>query len=157
MIGTCNDTEAVLETKSKRDINRKVIDLKTLDKEQKDPHSKISHITQQLARILDIRVRQSAFHPSGNQHVLSVSPNVFAVLRVSPNARQHILALTNITNRVSHIEVPLALLNTQEIQWYDLVSTKQWRAQDQKLIITLQPYDVFWLIPFAEIEESIDS
>jgi len=157
LIGTCNDTEAVLETKSKRDINRKVIDLKTLDKEQKDPHSKISHITQQLARILDIRVRQSAFHPSGNQHVLSVSPNVFAVLRVSPNARQHILALTNITNRVSHIEVPLALLNTQEIQWYDLVSTKQWRAQDQKLIITLQPYDVFWLIPFAEIEESIDS
>jgi len=25
------------------------------------------------------------------------------------------------------------------------------------LTITLQPYDVTWLIPFAEIEESIDS
>ena len=154
-IGTCNDTEAVLETKTKRDINRKVIDLKTLDKDQKDPNSKLSHIILQLARVLEIRIRQNAFHPNGDQQVLSVSPDVFAVLRVSPDARQHILALTNITNRVCHIEVPLALLNTQEIHWYNLISTKQRRAENQKLSITLQPYDVAWLIPFAEIEESI--
>jgi hypothetical protein len=64
--------------------------------------------------------------------------------------------LTNITNRVCNIEVPLALLNTQEIHWYDLVSTKQRRAENQKLNITLQPYDVAWLTPFAEIEESIE-
>jgi sucrose phosphorylase len=157
LIGTCNDTETVLETKTKRDINRKVIDLKTLNEEQKDPNSKLSHIILQGARILEIRVRQSAFHPNGDQHVLSVSPDVFTVLRVSPDASQHILTMTNITNRVSNIEVPLALLNTQEIQWYDLVSTKQWRAENQLLTITLQPYDVTWLIPFAEIEESIDS
>ena len=156
LIGTSNDTEAVLETKSKRDINRKVIDLKTLNKSKNDPHSKLSHIILQCSKLLEFRVRQSAFHPNGDQQILSVSPDVFAVLRVSPDARQHILALTNITNRVSHIEVPLALLNTQEMQWYDLVGTKQWRAENQKLNITLQPYDVAWLIPFTEIEESID-
>ena len=156
LIGTCNDTETVLETKSKRDINRRVIDLKTLNEAQKDPHSKLSHIIIQLVRILEIRIRQSAFHPNGDQHVLSVSPDVFSVFRVSPDARQHILTLTNITNRVCHIEVPLALLNTQEIHWYDLVSTKQRRVENQKLNITLQPYDVSWLTPFAEIEESIE-
>jgi hypothetical protein len=64
--------------------------------------------------------------------------------------------LTNITNRVCNIEVPLALLNSQETNWYDLVNTKQRRAENQKLNITLQPYDVSWLTPFAEIEESIE-
>ena len=93
LIGTSNDTEAVLKTKSKRDINRKVIDLKTLNKSKNDPHSKLSHIILQGAKLLEFRVRQSAFHPNGDQQILSVSPDVFAVLRVSPNARQHILDL----------------------------------------------------------------
>ncbi len=168
LIGTSNDIDAVLKTKSKRDINRTVIYEKDLVEAGKDPNSKLSYIERQLGRILEIRVQHCAFHPNGEQQILMVSPDVFAVLRISPQCDEHILTLTNITNRVCQIEIPLSKLKVKETSaivcatpeetyWYDLVGGRGWRAQGQKLEVTLQPYDVVWLIPLVELETSIES
>ncbi|HDZ90965.1 MAG: sugar phosphorylase [Deltaproteobacteria bacterium] len=157
LIGTSSDIHGVLESRSKRDINRRVIYEKELLAEVDNPASKLSHIRRQLVRILEIRVRFCAFHPNGLQKVLMASHRVFTVLRVSPDARQHILTMTNVTNRAVKVDVPLEEVGVSWKNWYDLIGKRGWRAKDKVLSVLLQPYDVAWLIPFAELEEMIKS
>ena len=64
---------------------------------------------------------------------------------------QHILAITNVTGRECRIEIPMSDIDSSESQWYDLVERKAWSAGNQKLRITLQPYDVTWLQPSSEM------
>jgi len=149
LIGTHNDIEAVLKTESKRAINRTVIDEQSILETLKDPLSKISRINRELGRLIAIRTRQRAFHPNGNQRVLMISPDIFSVYRISPDEDQHILTLTNVTNKVCKIEVPLSELSIYETHWYDIVSEMEWMAENQKLHITMQPYDVIWLTPLG--------
>ncbi len=47
------------------------------------PKSKLSEINKQLGKPLEIQVAPSAFHPSGEQQVLSLIPEIFSVLRTS--------------------------------------------------------------------------
>ena len=157
LVGTKNDIDAVLRTKVKRDINRRTLDEEELLAKLKDPDSKLSHIAYQLGRLVELRLRHRAFHPNGDQKVLMLSKDVFAALRASPEGDEHILTLTNVANKVSRIEVPLSDLGIDEAHWYDLYGKRGWMAEDQKLEVNLQPYDVVWLIPFAELERSIES
>ena len=82
-----------------------------------------------------------------------ISPAVFTVFRTSPEGDQHILAMTNVTNNKCTIEIPLSELTVEETRWFDLVNKKEWKAENSKLSITLQPYDVVWLKPVSELKE----
>ncbi len=155
LIGSLNDVEAVLKSKSTRDINRQVIDEQDLLAALKNPKSKLSYIARRLGRLLNVRVGQSAFHPNGEQRIFMISPHVFTVLRISPAGDQHILTLTNVTPRPCQVKIPLSELGVQETQWYGLFGRRGWMTQDQILNINLQPYDVVWLIPFGELEGGI--
>ena len=168
LIGTTNDVDTVLRTKSKRDINRQIIQETELYDALNVPNSKLSQLTLYLGRILEIRVRQRAFHPNGSQQILLLSPECFVVLRIAPECEEHILTLTNITNKVCQIEVPLSQLQLEnsnsitcatpdDTYWYDLVGKRGWRVQQQKLTLVLQPYDLIWLIPFVELERNIEN
>ena len=157
LIGTRNDIETVLKTKSKRDINRKVVEEEALLERLANPDSRLSQIARQLSWIGNIRVRQSAFHPNGDQRVMMISPDTFAVLRISPDGDQHILALTNVTGRVCQVETPLSELDVKDGYWYDLVGKRGWSAREGKLGVTLQPYDICWLIPYNELEKMVES
>ncbi|MEB3282282.1 MAG: alpha-amylase family glycosyl hydrolase [Lyngbya sp.] len=157
LIGTRNDIDAVLRTKSKRDINRRVIDVNRLIEDLQDRKSKLSLILQKLGHLLDIRVRYTAFHPNGEQKILIIAPEIFAVLRTSPEPDQSILTLTNVANKICQVEIPLSELEVAETNWYDLVGQRGWTTREDKLVITLQPYDVKWLIPFVQLERSIES
>jgi glycosidase len=152
LIGTRNDIEAVLASKTKRDINRTVIDAEAISKALKDPFSKVSRINRELGRLITIRTKQRAFHPGGDQRILILSPAIFSVLRTSPKKDQHILALTNVTGNVCKLKVPLSELGIVETHWYDLVSEVEWMAEGKELWITLNPYDIIWLEPFCEVE-----
>ena len=150
LLGSSNDLQAVLETNSKRAVNRTVIDGKSVLKALQDPYSKISRINRELGRLIAIRTQQHAFHPTGDQQVLNISKEIFAVYRTSPEGNQNILSLTNVTNRVCRVEVPLSRINSDRTHWFDIVSEMEWFCEDQMLLLTLQPYDVMWLTPMAE-------
>jgi sucrose phosphorylase len=150
LIGTRNDIDAVLTSNSKRAINRTLVDGKSVFKALQDPLSKISRINRELGRLIGIRTKHRAFHPNGDQQVLTVSKEIFSIFRISPENDQHILTLVNVTNKVCKVEIPLPELGTKETHWYDLVSGVEWMAENQKLYLTLFPYDVFWLMPFKE-------
>jgi glycosidase len=148
LIGTENDIESVLSSHSNREINRTVIDDRAISEALKDPLSKISRISRELGRLIAIRTREPAFHPCGGQQVLMLSPQLFSVLRIAPGGGQEILTLVNVTDRVCHLEIPLSKLNRRETRWYDLVSKMEWVAENRRLRLTLQPYDILWLTPF---------
>ncbi len=156
LLGTRNDTETVLETKSKRDINRKPIDVKRLAKRIKEPDSRLYNIAHDLPKLTDIRRQQRAFHPGGDQKVIRLAPEIFALLRTAPEGDQHILALTNVANRCVELKIPLSELGIIERNWFDLVAEKLWHANDQHLELTMAPYDVAWLMPFSELERCIE-
>lgn len=106
LIGTTNDVDTVLRTKSKRDINRQVISEASLDEELSLPNSKLARLSKALGKILEIRVRQRAFHPQGEQQILTLSSQCFVVLRVSPQGEEHVLTVTNISGRLCQLEIP---------------------------------------------------
>jgi sucrose phosphorylase len=147
LIGTRNDIEAVMVTNSKRDINRRVISYNAITCALEDPLSKISRINRELGRLITIRTKQKAFHPNGAQTILMVKSEIFSVLREAPDGSQRILTLTNVSNRVCQIEIPLLELGTNAVEWFDLVSRMEWLADNGKLYLTIQPYDVIWLTP----------
>ena len=157
LIGTPNNIGDVLKTKTKRDINRKVLNVEDLLEHSQDPKSRLRTIAYQFGGLIAIRRQHSPFHPNGEQRILELTPEVFAVLRISPEGDRHILTLTNVTPKDCQLDIPLSLLGVEESQWYDLVRQRGWIAKDKTLKLSLQPYDVLWLIPFVELEQIVES
>ncbi|MCP4131621.1 MAG: sugar phosphorylase [bacterium] len=145
LIGSRNDIDAVKKTHSKRDINRTVISSQAVKEALGDPLSKISRINRELGRLITLRTKQRAFHPNGDQRVLFFSSDIFSILRTSPHGDQHILTLTNVTNKTCSVEVTLREIGVNEKLWFDIVSSMEWMVENDRLYITLQPFDVIWL------------
>jgi hypothetical protein len=55
--------------------------------------------------------------------------------------------MTNVTPRESRVEIPLSELNVQETRWHDLIGEKEWIVENERLSVTLEPYEVVWLKP----------
>jgi sucrose phosphorylase len=153
-IGTVNDHEQVRRTGVKRDVNRGVIDARSVEEDLRDPNSKISLLRNYGSRINLIRVRHRAFHPRGQQTVLELSPHAFVVLRTSPEGDEHILALTNVTGKELRLPIGLQALGVHAGLWLDLIGEKHLEAEHgNRLQVVLRPYDVAWLKPSEEVEE----
>ena len=140
-----NDHELVKKTKHNRNVNRGLIDPDRFAEELKDSQSKRSHLARMGRRLNLTRTRERAFHPQGDQNVITVSPDVFTVLRASPEGDERILAMTNVTPRQARVEIPVSESGARETRWLDLLSEKEWMAEEGKLKLTLEPYDVIWL------------
>ncbi len=152
LFGTHNDHKAVEDTHTKRAINRTIVDVNSIMKSMNHPHSKKSQINRSLGGLIEIRTMKRAFHPNGDQQILMKSPDVFTVLRTSPEMDQHILTITNVTSKECHLEIPLSEIGSSEFHWYDLIGGKTWITENQKLCFTLQPYDIIWLQPSSELK-----
>jgi sucrose phosphorylase len=128
-------------------VNRKALDYNTLTKAIDDPDTLTSKIIRKLNSIISLRTKQSAFHPNGAQKILKVKPEIFAVLRTSPNEDQHILSLINITDDEIQIAIPLREVQVLKQEWYDLISQDKHTFKDENISLTLKPYDIVWLEP----------
>ncbi|MGW8272815.1 MAG: alpha-amylase family glycosyl hydrolase [Thermodesulfovibrionales bacterium] len=145
MLDTENDPDVVKRTGQKRDVNRTVIDEEHLERTGSDPHSRLSLIRPRLKALGEIRISHRAFHPSGGQQVLLVSPAVFSVLRISPKGDERILTLTNVTAQVIEVRVAVPELGLQGGIWRDLFSGREFGVGENALRLTLDPYDILWL------------
>ena len=145
--GTHNDIDAISCPVSKREINRKELDYNILTKAIEDPDTLTSKIIRKLNTLISLRTKQSAFHPNGAQKILKVRPEIFALLRTSPNEDQHILSLINITDDEIQIAIPLREVQVLKQEWYDLISQDKHTFKDENISLTLKPYDIVWLEP----------
>jgi sucrose phosphorylase len=144
-IGSMNDHDLVKKTNVKRDVNRASIDVQKLREEAKDPRSKVSRLARQWPRLSLTRTAERAFHPYGDQKVLMLSPQVFTVVRTSPEGDERILTLTNVADKKVELEIPLSQFGIEADHWVDLVNEREYDTASGKLFVTLETYDVVWM------------
>ena len=138
LVGSRSDLRLALQTQVKRDVNRARLDLALLRTNLAAPDSKLSLITENLGKLLTTRILHSAFHPNGQQRVLFLAPEIFAIVRTSPGAREHVLCLASVVNRPCQAEIAISDLEVESVYWYDLVAGRGWSAEGGKLRLTLQ-------------------
>lgn len=148
-LGSANDLERARKTGVRRDVNRGPIDAAAVEAEMRRPGSKLKLLRRLRSRINLTRVGRRAFHPNGGQQVLTLSPDVFAVLRSAPENDCHVLAMTNVTGRAARVVVPLELLPVRDASWRDLLSHRTLAVGAGGLTVDFHPYDILWLEPIC--------
>ena len=149
LFGTHNDHAAVdgNGTSENRVINRSIVDYLSIMRSMSHRKSKKFRINKALGKMILARTTHRVFHPGGPQKILSLSPAVFAVMRRSPEGDRLVVTLTNVTKDRCKVQIPLKDVGGFKGPWRDLLSKKEFNTKQEMLSITLQSYDVLWLIP----------
>ncbi len=148
LFGARNDTQTALASKDNRSINRKAIQVEPLVEMLSDRRSWVRQVATRFRRLLKRRAKHRAFHPNSDQRVLDVGPAVFAVVRTADAARgELVLALINVTAANQNVRVPLADTATGAPVWRDALSLRELTAVDAALAVTLDAYEILWLVP----------
>ena len=145
VLGTENDMETYRKTLQARDVNRAYIDMHALEQEDLEPDSKLANLERYLVPLNQSRVREKSFHPRGAQKVLNLSPQVFALLRTSPDGEERILALTNVSSETAKVHVQASDLGGGSGSWLELIREQSYQAGENGLELELAPYQVAWL------------
>jgi len=156
LAGSRSDVRLALETKVKRDVNRPALDYEHLVRSLAEPGSKVNLISERLRRLFRIRTLHAAFHPSGEQRVLSLSPALFSLLRTSPNGEHHVICIINVTNRSIEVALDTRELGLDCLSWFDLLGGRGWQISCGSLRLEVGAYEVLWLAPFHELEKQIE-
>ena len=134
LFGSRNWKEGVQVTKHNRTINRQKLERDELEKQLADTNSLRSKVFTRYRELLLARSSTSAFDPHGEQRVLDVGKDMFAVLRTSPDESKQVLCLQNVTSQELEVENPIK----KTVR--DLLTN---RSVDSK--IKLKPYKSVWL------------
>ncbi|MGE5139339.1 MAG: sugar phosphorylase, partial [Rudaea sp.] len=142
LFGSRGDLQAARESGQPRRINRAKLLRADLEAELV-PLSRRWLILQRLARLLRARRAHPAFHPNASQHILDIDPRIFALQRTSPDSRDRVLCLHNVSSR----EVGAVLPPVQPgEQWTQLLKEGSMRADESgTLVVRLEPYETAWL------------
>jgi glycosidase len=148
LFGTPNWQAGVEETGKKRSINRRKFDFNDLSHALGDPHTLQSRVYQGYLRLLKARAASRAFHPHGAQLILDAGEAIFALLRVSTSAREMAFCLHNLSS--SHHLVDLSKLGAALVPgtWRDLLTGMRFDLSGRDKL-QLEPYQVFWMVPFS--------
>ncbi len=146
LVGTANHLDGVSSTGQNRAINRRKWNHDELEAILDNADEEQSQIFQRYLTMLRRRADQPAFHPDGEQQVLDLGPDLFCLVRTSPDKNQTIVCLFNFTTA----EVSLKFSELGD----NLAPTDKYRdilsgagldpASDKQLILT--PYQAMWLL-----------
>ncbi|NWK54026.1 alpha-glucosidase C-terminal domain-containing protein [Verrucomicrobiaceae bacterium N1E253] len=142
LLATENDRQGMAESGEPRSINRHQWSAEALQEQLNTPDSHHKIIFDELRRRIDIRRKQSAFHPNATQYTLHFGAQVFAFWRESLDRSQSIFALHNISDQPQTIPlVELNLIATET--WYDVLNGDHYDQNDTS--IHLPPYGCVWI------------
>jgi glucosylglycerate phosphorylase len=146
LFGSRSWQAGVAETGRNRTINRQKLARSRIEAELADHNSLRRLVFFPYVALLRKRAGQAAFHPNGGQEVMFYHDAVFAVLRTSPDGREHLLCLHNVSSRRQEVtihrrQLPLA----PDIPLMDLISDRVYPAGGDKWPLVLEPYQVIWL------------
>ncbi len=143
LLATPNHDEGVTETGINRTINRYRWNYQELEQRLADPDTPQAKILKELCRRIQIRRRQSAFHPYATQYTLHpLNSSLFAFWRQSRDRDQSIFCIFNLSDRIQ--ELQLSSLNLVSIDvWCDLISGQCFNNIYDTLL--LEPYQCLWI------------
>lgn len=142
LIGSKNDSEAVLREQHTRSINRKTCDLKEIEETLNNPTTIESNLLRRISDLLKIRKREKCFSPDSPQKIFFTDRRLFVNLRYSEESKEALLTVIN----VSSGEVPF--VPDSEISGYisdktiNLINQKHYYLKHRFI---LSPYEVLWL------------
>ncbi|MCB9007611.1 MAG: DUF3459 domain-containing protein [Ardenticatenaceae bacterium] len=128
LFGSQNWREGVQQTGRNRTINRQKLQRSQL--EQALQGGLRQRVFSGYCELLRLRTAEKAFHPIGNQEILSLHPAVFAILRQHQN--EQVLCLQNVSPETVSVSLPFA--------GRDLLAETAVSHQ-----ISLAPYQVVWI------------
>jgi len=138
LLGSRNDCAGAKASGRARSINREQLQLDALEMELADPNSRRARVFCGIKRMLEVRARQSAFHPDATQNIPDLGPGFFVVIRQNNSTDQRIAAIHNVTGRSLKISGNDAGVSTVGV---DLLT-------DERLdgcSVDMKPYQVRWV------------
>jgi len=146
LFGSQNWSEGVEQTGRYRTINRQKLQREVLIQELSDPDGLRHQVLKGYRQLLQARKNTPAFHPNGGQHILSIHPAIFGLLRTSPGVESRVLCLHNVTDRAIELEIDLrAITGGQVDALCDLISGQVFAPPTMNFSLIVQPYQVYWL------------
>ncbi|RMG83096.1 MAG: sugar phosphorylase [Chloroflexi bacterium] len=141
LFGSRNYYEGVEQTGHNRSINREKLKLDTLTDALNTSNSIRAKVYSAYKRLLEVRIKEAAFHPFGQQRVLNAGSGVFAIERIAPNGARA-LALHHVRG-----EREVITLADTHGTWRDLLTGHIYEASQTGLEVILEPYQILWLKP----------
>ena len=142
LLGTQNDYQKLSNTHHNRSINRRRWQENDLEEALNNKELHHGKVLSTLKSLLNIRIKQPAFHPNATQFTLHLGLQLFGFWRQSHDRKQSIFCVSNITNQP--MTLPLSELN--------LIITESWIELISKVLITelteeiiLTPYQTVWI------------
>lgn len=142
LLATANDHDGVARTDHNRAINRHRWEQPELMRRLEDPDSRQARVLAAMLHMLQVRIRQPAFHPNATQFTLQLGAKLFGFWRQSLDRSQSIFALHNLSDEA--VEVPTLSLN--------LIGGSHWRdlLNDEVIdpggdVIRFAPYQCRWI------------
>ena len=126
LLGAQNDLDSALESGEPRSINRKSYDENALVDKLRDRSSSTYKVATRFRELTEKRIATPAFHPNGPQRVLMRHPAVFSLVRTSPDGRQRVLALTNVSREAQEATFSETELGTSARTWRDILAAARW-------------------------------
>jgi sucrose phosphorylase len=142
LVGTQNDYKKLANTHHNRSINRRRWHEDALNEALADTDLHHGKVLFSLKNLLNMRIKQPAFHPNATQFTLHLGLQLFGFWRQSQDRKQSIFCVSNISDQP--ISLPLSELNLIITEyWYELISKKEITELTQALILT--PYQTVWI------------
>jgi len=147
LFGSRSYHEGVEQTGRLRSINREKLLRSQLESALADRSSLRYKVFYPYLHLIRQRVHHSAFHPNGSQRVVNLNPALFCVLRTSPDGRESVLCIHNVSDEDRPVRVgPDVLSFSGRAQVRDLVSGRVFpRGVTGDLVLLVAPYQVLWL------------
>ncbi|MBA7532513.1 Glucosylglycerate phosphorylase [subsurface metagenome] len=141
LFGTKNYLEGVEKTGQKRTINRKKFQYNKLEEDLANLNSRKHKIFTEFMKLIHKRKSEKAFHPNGKQEVLFLKKEVFSLLRTSPDGKEKIIALHNITDNIQKFYFTKNQYGLSKKEYFDIISERIINIEK----ISLTPYQIIWL------------
>lgn len=142
LLATGNDYDRLSSHQHNRAINRHQWSETELISALDDTNSHHRQVFDGLTTLIAIRRQQTAFHPNATQFTLQLSEQLFGFWRQSPDRRQNIFCVFNISDTSQCLNLSdLNLIVTDN--WQDLVTGDVIGDNDTSLM--LEPYHFIWL------------
>lgn len=141
LFGSRGWPEGFKQTGQNRTINRQKLSRNELEQRLSEPGSLRAQVFDRLGGLLALRAGQPAFHPSGEQRVVECPRAVFGLLRISPEGRERVLCMHNLTSLPQSVEINLVDYGvTHSI---DLISRLP--VAGEHVTLHLDPYQTHWI------------
>jgi len=141
LFGTENYLEGAKKTGQKRTINRKKFQYDELKEDLANSDSRGHKIFTEFTKLIYKRKSEKSFHPNGKQEVLFLKRGIFSLLRTSPDGKEKIITLHNVTDNMQKFCFTKNQYGLNKKEYFDIISEKIIDIEK----ISLKPYQIMWL------------